>query len=73
MDRRRLRRQHPADLDLDNYRDLATLEVYRTITVRTLLTAAAVTVIDALLAFPIALYMAKVASRGPSGCWWWRS
>ena len=48
--------------NLDNYRDLFTLEVYRTITVRTILTAAAVTVIDAVLAFPIALYMAKVAS-----------
>ena len=47
---------------LDNYRDLFTLDVYRTITVRTLLIAAAVTVIDALLAFPVALYMAKVAS-----------
>ena len=48
--------------NLDNYRDLFTLDVYRTITVRTILTAVAVTVIDALLAFPIALYMAKVAS-----------
>ncbi|KQV71708.1 spermidine/putrescine ABC transporter permease [Nocardioides sp. Root122] len=48
--------------NLDNYRDLFTLDVYRTITGRTLVTAAAVTVIDALLAFPIALYMAKVAS-----------
>ncbi|MCF6379012.1 ABC transporter permease [Nocardioides KLBMP 9356] len=48
--------------NLDNYRDLFTIEVYRTITVRTLLIAALVTVIDALLAFPIALYMAKVAS-----------
>lgn len=48
--------------NLDNYRDLFTLDVYRTITIRTLLIAAAVTVIDALLAFPIALYMAKVAS-----------
>ncbi len=47
---------------LDNYRDLFTIDVYRTITVRTLLIAVAVTVIDALLAFPIALYMAKVAS-----------
>ncbi len=47
---------------LDNYRDLFTLDVYRTITVRTLLIAAAVTIIDALLAFPVALYMAKVAS-----------
>ena len=48
--------------NLDNYWDLFTLDVYRTITVRTILTAVAVTVIDALLAFPIALYMAKVAS-----------
>ena len=48
--------------NLDNYRDLFTIDVYRTITVRTLLIAVTVTVIDALLAFPIALYMAKVAS-----------
>jgi putative spermidine/putrescine transport system permease protein len=47
---------------LDNFRDLFTIEVYRTITLRTLLIAALVTVIDAVLAFPIALYMAKVAS-----------
>ncbi|HEU4336161.1 MAG TPA: ABC transporter permease [Nocardioides sp.] len=47
---------------LDNYRDLFTIDVYRTITVRTVLIAVAVTAIDALLAFPIALYMAKVAS-----------
>ena len=47
---------------LENFRDLLTTDVYRSITVRTLLTAAAVTVIDAVVAFPIALYMAKVAS-----------
>jgi putative spermidine/putrescine transport system permease protein len=47
---------------LDNFRDLFTIEVYRTITLRTLGIAALVTIIDALLAFPIALYMAKVAS-----------
>jgi len=47
---------------LDNFRDLFTIKVYRTITVRTLGIAALVTVIDAVLAFPIALYMAKVAS-----------
>ncbi|MFC5179076.1 ABC transporter permease [Nocardioides taihuensis] len=47
---------------LDNFRDLFTIEVYRTITLRTLGIAALVTVIDALLAFPIALYMAKIAS-----------
>lgn len=47
---------------LDNYRELLTTEVYRTITWRTLGIAVTVTVVDALLAFPIALYMAKVAS-----------
>jgi putative spermidine/putrescine transport system permease protein len=47
---------------LDNFRDLFTIEVYRTITWRTLVVAALVTVVDALIAFPIALYMAKVAS-----------
>lgn len=47
---------------LDNFRDLFTIEVYRTITIRTLVIASLVTVVDAVLAFPIALYMAKVAS-----------
>jgi putative spermidine/putrescine transport system permease protein len=47
---------------LDNFRTLFTLEVYRTITVRTIGIAALVTLIDAVLAFPIAFYMAKVAS-----------
>jgi putative spermidine/putrescine transport system permease protein len=47
---------------LDNFRDLLSVDVYRTITLRTLGIAALVTVIDALLAFPVALYMAKVAS-----------
>jgi len=47
---------------LDNFRDLFTIEVYRTITWRTLAVAGLVTVVDALIAFPIALYMAKVAS-----------
>jgi len=47
---------------LDNFRDLFTIEVYRTITWRTLAVAALVTGVDALIAFPIALYMAKVAS-----------
>ena len=49
--------------NLDNYRELFTVPVYRTITWRTLLTAISVTLIDAVLAFPIALYMAKVASQ----------
>jgi len=47
---------------LQNFRDLFTIEVYRTITFRTIGIAALVTVVDAVLAFPIALFMAKVAS-----------
>jgi putative spermidine/putrescine transport system permease protein len=47
---------------LDNFRDLVTIDVYRTITLRTLAIAAGVTVVDALLALPIAFFMAKVAS-----------
>ncbi|HEX6514393.1 MAG TPA: ABC transporter permease [Nocardioidaceae bacterium] len=47
---------------LDNFRTLFTVEVYRTITLRTIGIAALVTVVDAVVAFPIALYMAKVAS-----------
>lgn len=47
-----------------NFKDLLTIEVYRTITLRTLAVAAAVTVIDAVLAFPVAFFMAKVASPG---------
>jgi putative spermidine/putrescine transport system permease protein len=46
---------------LDNFKDVLTTDVYRDVTVRTVLIAAAVTVTDALLAFPIAFYMAKVA------------
>ncbi len=47
---------------LQNFERLASTEVYRTITVRTLAIAAAVTITDALIAFPIAYYMARVAS-----------
>ena len=46
----------------DNFQEIWSLDVYRTITFRTLLTAVGVTVIDAAIAFPVALYMAKVAS-----------
>src|SRR5215210_1419060 len=49
------------DYSLDNFRTLAENDVYRQIVVRTVLIAAAVTVTDVLLAFPIAFYMAKVA------------
>jgi putative spermidine/putrescine transport system permease protein len=48
---------------LDNFRDLVTIGVYRSVTLRTLGIALLVTVVDALIAFPVALYMAKVASR----------
>jgi putative spermidine/putrescine transport system permease protein len=47
---------------LENFETLFTVDVYRTITFRTLGIAALVTLIDAVLAFPIALYMAKIAS-----------
>ncbi|MEA2621915.1 MAG: putative spermidine/putrescine transport system permease protein [Chloroflexota bacterium] len=47
---------------LDNFHDLLTRPVYRDITLRTVAMATAVTVTSALLAFPIAYYMARVAS-----------
>jgi putative spermidine/putrescine transport system permease protein len=47
---------------LDNFRTLFTEDVYRTITLRTIGVAVLVTVVDAVLAIPIALFMAKVAS-----------
>ena len=48
-------------LTLDNYKDVVTEPVYRSVAGRTVLIAALVTVTDAILAFPIAFYMAKVA------------
>jgi putative spermidine/putrescine transport system permease protein len=50
------------EYSLDNFRTLWEGDVYRTIALRTVGIAAAVTVTDALLAFPIAFYMAKVAA-----------
>jgi putative spermidine/putrescine transport system permease protein len=47
---------------LDNFRDVVETPVYRDVTGRTVLIAALVTVTDAILAFPLAFYMAKVAS-----------
>jgi putative spermidine/putrescine transport system permease protein len=46
---------------IDNYQTLVEDSVYRTVAQRTVLIAALVTLTDALLAFPIAFYMAKVA------------
>jgi putative spermidine/putrescine transport system permease protein len=48
--------------DLGNFQDLVNQSVYRTITIRSVGVAVAVTVIDSLVAFPMAFYMAKVAS-----------
>ncbi|MGP3953059.1 ABC transporter permease [Streptomyces sp. 7N604] len=45
----------------DNVRQVLTTPVYRTIALRTLGTAMAVTLIDALLALPMAFFMARVA------------
>jgi putative spermidine/putrescine transport system permease protein len=47
----------------DNFNTIFTEPVYRTIAWRTVRVAALVTITDAVLAFPIAFYMAKVASR----------
>jgi len=48
---------------LENFETLIEEPVYRDIARRTILVAALVTLTDAVLAFPIAFYMAKVASR----------
>src|SRR6478735_4737007 len=50
-------------LSFENFETLFDEPVYRTIVFRTVLIAALVTITDAILAFPIAFYMAKVASR----------
>ncbi len=50
------------DYGFQNFQTLWERDVYRDIAVRTVGIAAAVTVTDAVLAFPIAFYMAKVAS-----------
>src|SRR5947209_5027881 len=48
---------------LNNFKTLVNEPVYRTVALRTIAVASAVTVTDVLLAFPIAFYMAKVARR----------
>jgi len=55
------------DYSLTNFETLWRSDVYRDIALRTIGVAAAVTVIDAVLAFPIAFYMAKVASPRVKG------
>ena len=51
----------------DNFQTLIDDSVYRDVAQRTVLIAALVTLTDALLAFPIAFYMAKVASPRMKG------
>jgi putative spermidine/putrescine transport system permease protein len=51
----------------DNYKELWNTSVYRSVAFRTIGVASAVTVTDALLAFPIAFYMAKLASPRGKG------
>jgi putative spermidine/putrescine transport system permease protein len=52
---------------LDNFRTLWERDVYRHVAWRTIRMAALVTIADAVLAFPIAYYMARVASRRMRG------
>ena len=52
----------PFAWSLAAFQELASNDVYRTIAIRTIGMAALVTVTDALLAFPVAYYMARVAS-----------
>ena len=54
-------------VSFDNYRELLDVSVYKDVAVRTVGIAAAATVTDAILAFPIAFYMAKVASPRMKG------
>jgi putative spermidine/putrescine transport system permease protein len=52
---------------LDNYKELFDQSVYKDVAVRTIGIAAAATLTDVVLAFPIAFYMAKVASPRVKG------
>jgi putative spermidine/putrescine transport system permease protein len=54
-------------LSFDNFKELFDQAVYKDVATRTVTIAAAATVTDALLAFPIAFYMAKVASPRMKG------
>ena len=49
-------------LTTDNFHEIVTTAVYRNVALRTLKIAVLVTVIDMVLALPIAFYMAKIAS-----------
>ena len=54
--------QLDTSLGFENYERLWNTDVYREVALRTIGAAASVTVIDALIALPVAFYMAKVAS-----------
>jgi putative spermidine/putrescine transport system permease protein len=54
-------------LSFDNYQELLDTAVYKDVALRTVGIAAAATVTDAILAFPIAFYMAKLASPRMKG------
>ncbi|MBT0568341.1 ABC transporter permease [Williamsia sp. CHRR-6] len=49
-------------ITFDNLRSITTEALYRTVTLRTLGVAVLVTIIDVVIALPIAFYMAKIAS-----------
>jgi putative spermidine/putrescine transport system permease protein len=51
------------DPSLENFRTIVDTPVYRDVAVRTIGAALAVTVIDLVIALPVAFFMAKVASR----------
>src|ERR1700749_4667382 len=51
------------EFSLENFEELINVPVYREIVWRTVRTAVLVTVTDAIIAFPIAFFMAKVAGR----------
>jgi putative spermidine/putrescine transport system permease protein len=52
---------------LKNYERIVSNEIYQTVAVRTVIMAAIVTLTTIVLAFPIAFYMARVASRRTRG------
>jgi len=60
-------RVEPFSWTLDAFESLITVEVYRTIAIRTVVMAILVTMADALIAFPIAYYMARIASARTRG------
>jgi putative spermidine/putrescine transport system permease protein len=55
------------ELTLKNYQAVLSEEIYRTIAIRTVVMATLVTLTDIVLAFPIAFYMARMASSRARG------